>query len=176
MSVAVTGDLYKVTLLPLICKRPSRSTSNSFTCFYYYFRLAHSRRHFKMLSSLFALVVAAAGFASADLIRCGTGNPNATHKAEMNEAVMSADMQRVVAQAVSVNTYVHIVTTSAKSGQYTRAMATEQMKVMNSAYAPLGISFTTAAIDITVNNAWAAASQGSTAEKQMKQNLRQGKQ
>ncbi|KAI5359025.1 Putative peptidase M43, pregnancy-associated plasma-A [Septoria linicola] len=126
-----------------------------------------------MLSSLFALV-AAAGLASADLIRCGTSEPNATHKAEMNEAFFAADISRVVAQAVSVNTYVHIVTTSAKSGRYTRAQAEEQMRVMNDAYSSFGISFNTQAIDITVNNAWAAAGQGSSAERQMKQNLRQG--
>lgn len=45
---------------------------------------------------------------------------------------------------------------------------------MNEAYAPLGISFNTVDIDITVNNAWAAAAQGSSAERSMKSALRQG--
>lgn len=87
---------------------------------------------------------------------------------------MATDLQRVVAQAISVDTYVHIVTTSAKEGQYTRAMAQEQMSVMNDAYSAMGISFNTVSIDITVNNAWAAAGQGSSAETQMKQSLKQG--
>ncbi|PIA98845.1 Extracellular metalloprotease [Cercospora beticola] len=126
-----------------------------------------------MFSSILALV-AAASVATAEYVRCGTAQPNSTHVAEMNDAFFAADLQRVVAQAVSVNTYVHIVTTSAKSGQYTKAQAQQQMSVMNEAYAPLGISFNTQAIDITVNNAWAAASQGSSAERQMKQTLRQG--
>ncbi|EME86075.1 uncharacterized protein MYCFIDRAFT_6519, partial [Pseudocercospora fijiensis CIRAD86] len=78
------------------------------------------------------------------------------------------------AKAVTVDTYVHIVTTQAKAGNYTRAMAQEQMSVMNDAYAALGISFNTVTIDVTVNNAWATAAQGSSAELDMKRGLRQG--
>lgn len=120
-------------------------------------------------------LLATAGTAFGDLVRCGTANPNDTKIAEYNEAFYNAgDLRALVAQAVAVDTYVHIVTTTAKSGQYSTAMAEEQMTVMNEAYAPLGISFNTVDIDTTVNNAWAAAGQGSSAELAMKRALRQG--
>ncbi|KXT18018.1 hypothetical protein AC579_9605 [Pseudocercospora musae] len=120
-------------------------------------------------------LLATIGAASAELTRCGTVNPNGTKIAEFNEAINNAgDLRVLAAQAVAVDTYVHIVTSQSKSGQYTRPMAQEQMSVMNDAYAPLGISFNTVDIDITVNNAWAAAGQGSSAELAMKSALRQG--
>lgn len=80
-----------------------------------------------MKASLFALA-AAAGFAAAEITRCGTLEPNDTVKASLNEAYYNAgNLRELAIQAVSVNTYVHIVTTQAKAGQYTRAQAQEQV-------------------------------------------------
>ena len=48
------------------------------------------------------------------------------------------------------------------------------MAVMNSAYQPLGVTFTTISINFTVNDTWAAAAQSSAAEHAMKSALHQG--
>ena len=45
---------------------------------------------------------------------------------------------------------------------------------MNDAYSGMGISFRLQTTDFTVNNAWAAADLGSTAEKNMKAALKKG--
>lgn len=73
------------------------------------------------------MLLAVAGSALAEFTRCGTAEPNDTAKAAMNEAFFSADVARVVAQAVSVDTYVHIVTSQSKQGQFSEAMAREQV-------------------------------------------------
>ncbi len=48
------------------------------------------------------------------------------------------------------------------------------MDVMNAAYGPSGFVFKLVGTDYTVNDAWAAAEQGSQTELEMKQELRKG--
>lgn len=76
------------------------------------------------------IAAATASFAAAKYIRCGTPNANATHIAEMNAVVDAADARVMAAAAVSVDVYVHVVTTSTKQGQYSQSMVNEQISVM----------------------------------------------
>jgi hypothetical protein len=88
-----------------------------------------------MKFSIFALAAVLGLSAAQELIRCGTAEPNDTMKAQMNDAFFAAgDVSR--AQAITVKTYVHIVTTSAKAGRYTQAQATEQVNPNPSTCSP----------------------------------------
>ena len=83
----------------------------------------------------------------------------------------------VVAAAAApgtVNTYVHIIRDANGLGAPTTQMVTDQIAVMNAAFAASGISFSVAATTVTDNSSWYTAGPGSTAESQMKTTLRQG--
>ncbi|KJX92741.1 unnamed protein product [Zymoseptoria tritici ST99CH_1A5] len=120
------------------------------------------------------LAAASASFAYAkEYVRCGTPNVSDTHKHEMNVAIEAA-ADSFSAQAANVDVFVHVVTTSAKSSRYTQSQVNRQIQAMNSAYSSMAISFNLIDTDFTVNNAWAAAGQGSSAELAMKQALKKG--
>lgn len=79
----------------------------------------------------------------------------------------------VVAKGISVR--LHIIKPS--SGSYstiTSTMISDQMAVLNAAFAGGGFQFTLASTDTTTNDAWYSATPGSTAEQQMKQALHVG--
>ena len=113
----------------------------------------------------------------------------------LNEAAANASTPAGVftAQALrNVDTYVHVVTTSAKASRYSQSQINEQVSprhpslastsfthtpqisVMNDAYAPLNVAFNLIDTDFTVNSAWAASGSGSSAELAMKRALHQG--
>ncbi|PSK58600.1 extracellular metalloprotease-4 [Elsinoe australis] len=122
----------------------------------------------------FISILALAAAASAEYIRCATEQPPAEilRPVEINRQLLESINSSIA--AVSVPTYVHVVTTSATASQYNQAIVNRQIDVLNDRYAQAGISFTLAGTDFTVNSAWAAATQGSTAERQMKTSLRRG--
>lgn len=74
----------------------------------------------------------------------------------------------------TVKVYVHVITSSSKAGAVTEAQISNQLKVLNDAYASTGFSFSLAGTDITANDAWYNVGHGSTAERAMKQALHQG--
>jgi hypothetical protein len=74
-----------------------------------------------------------------------------------------------------VNVYVHVITDSSGGGAPTEQMMSEQIAVLNAAYAGVGASFVVVGTPtVDANDAWYTATPGSTAEKQMKAALRQG--
>ncbi|MEK8051030.1 zinc metalloprotease [Ideonella sp. DXS22W] len=73
-----------------------------------------------------------------------------------------------------VNVVWHSITNSAGQGAPTAQQIQSQIAVLNAAYAPSGFSFNLVGTTTTRNDAWYTAGPGTTAEKQMKQALRQG--
>lgn len=75
---------------------------------------------------------------------------------------------------INVNTFVHIVTSQAKTGSYNQKMVNDQIATMNAGYGPYGIQFTLRNTSFTTNNNWAKAESESRAEYNMKSTLREG--
>ncbi|TFK23133.1 metalloprotease [Coprinopsis marcescibilis] len=83
----------------------------------------------------------------------------------------------VSAQAVTVNVYFHVVSqdTSTSGGSVTDTQINNQIKVLNDAYAPAGISWTLANVTRTTNAEWFQRASPNTSQQQaMKNSLRQG--
>jgi hypothetical protein len=74
----------------------------------------------------------------------------------------------------SITTYVHIILDDNGNGGPTNQMLNDQIAVLNSAYSSWGYSFDVVATTETRNSAWYTAGYNTTAERQMKQTLRQG--
>lgn len=74
---------------------------------------------------------------------------------------------------VTINAYVHVITASNGSGAPTAKMLTDQMAVLNAAYASAGFQFNVVSTDTTANDSWYTCA-GGTCESQMKNALRQG--
>lgn len=59
---------------------------------------------------------------------------------------------------INITTYMHVLSTTAKAGTVTPAMATAQLAALNFAYNPIGITFVPGADPtFTINDAWAVA-------------------
>jgi hypothetical protein len=72
-----------------------------------------------------------------------------------------------------VPTYVHVIT-NGSAGNVPSTQISQQMTVLNNAYAGSGLSFSLAGTDYTNNASWYTVGYGSTAEKQMKYALHKG--
>ncbi|KAB5530383.1 extracellular metalloprotease [Coniochaeta sp. 2T2.1] len=108
---------------------------------------------------------------------CGTHEPSAEHvkisqKFATQEKEFAASGNFSIMATINVDVYFHVVasSTALSDGYVTDKMLTDQLAVLNSAYAPHGISFTLKGTDRTVNANW--ASDGS--ELAMKKALRKG--
>jgi hypothetical protein len=75
--------------------------------------------------------------------------------------------------ATTVPVYVHRIT-DGTNGYITSSQISQQISVLNNAYAGSGLSFSLVATDTTVNSSWYNVAQGSSAEKAMKKALRKG--
>jgi hypothetical protein len=75
-----------------------------------------------------------------------------------------------------VNVYFHVINkgTGIANGDVSQTMITNQISVLNAAYAPWGWSFNLVATDRTTNATWYTMTPNSTAETQAKTALRQG--
>jgi hypothetical protein len=69
--------------------------------------------------------------------------------------------------------YVHVVSDGTR-GKVTASRISQQVSVLNAAYARTGLSFALKGTDTTVNASWYDLAQGSRAEKAMKTALRRG--
>lgn len=109
--------------------------------------------------------------------RCST--PHIQHKIDADELEFSAKLKSlnpVTALASRViPVYFHVIQSSTNTnGGVTNTMITNQIAVMNAAYASANISFSLVSIDRTTNNTWFTVTPGTTAESQMKTALRKG--
>ncbi|MFN6964921.1 MAG: zinc metalloprotease [Pyrinomonadaceae bacterium] len=74
----------------------------------------------------------------------------------------------------TINVYFHVITNTAGDGNVSDQQIRDQMQVLNNAYAPWGWAFNLVSTSRTANNTWYTATNGTTAERQMKEALRQG--
>jgi Pregnancy-associated plasma protein-A len=114
-------------------------------------------------------------------LRCGTPHVDDERNIEIDLQVAAHQAQlaqRPGASAMAtggfINVHVHVITASNGAGAPTNAMITNQISVLNAAFAATGWQFQLASTDVTANDAWYTVAYGSTAETQMKNALRKG--
>jgi Pregnancy-associated plasma protein-A len=111
--------------------------------------------------------------------RCGTYNPTQSEVKAMERDFRTrlAALGEFTPQARVIPVYFHVIqatTTGNTNGRVTDSQISQQMTVLNNAFAPAGISFSLVSVDRTTNNTWYTHTPGSTAESQMKNALRKG--
>lgn len=121
--------------------------------------------------------------APSGLIRCSQKDLSDSEKAAVEDEISFASAQRslggAAAAAVSggvINVYFHVINngTSLANGNIPDSQITDQINVLNAAYASTGWQFNLVATDRTTNSAWYNVGSGSSAETQMKTALRRG--
>ena len=95
---------------------------------------------------------------------CGSTEPPSELRSAVPDCGTEAD------DRIEVNVFVHVVTSAAKQGLYTRDQVRRQIVVMNKAYGPVGIEFVLKSIDFTKNTSYAY----DAADMWMKKDLRMG--
>jgi hypothetical protein len=109
-------------------------------------------------------------------LRCGSKmSPERMKETERDFLAKLQGMEQINPQARVVPVYFHIIaSTTNTSGGVTTSQISQQISILNSAFAPAGVSFQLISVDKTINNSWYAMSQGSTAERDCKNALRKG--
>lgn len=74
----------------------------------------------------------------------------------------------------AINVYFHVITNTSGAGNVSDQQLSQQLSVLNAAYAGSGFTFVAAGTDRTANNTWYTAGPDTTAEAQMKNALRRG--
>jgi Pregnancy-associated plasma protein-A len=75
----------------------------------------------------------------------------------------------------TIPVYFHVLQSSTDpNGSVTDAQISEQMRVLNNAFAPAGLNFLLVAVDRTTNDAWYSLGFGTTTEREAKTALRRG--
>jgi hypothetical protein len=110
--------------------------------------------------------------------RCGSHlEPYQVEEMEAAFAVdRAATAGAIEATGGVIPVYFHVIRrgSGVANGDIPTSQITNQMNVLNAAYAGTGWSFTLISVDRTTNSSWYTAGPGSTAERNMKQALRQG--
>jgi hypothetical protein len=108
-------------------------------------------------------------------MRCSTKDLSTfdLQRVEMTLA-RARQMRQPFATGGTINVYFHVITSTSGAGNVSDQRINSQMSVLNNAFAPTGWSFNLVGVTRTANNTWYTAGSGSTAERQMKQTLRQG--
>lgn len=111
--------------------------------------------------------------------RCGTVQPDEIAKRKIDKDTRRRASRRILnfvaATGTVIPVYFHVITSLSGAGNVADKAIKDQIAVLNSAYASTGFSFTLVKVDRTANNSWYAMKPGTTAEKQAKTALRQGK-
>ena len=118
---------------------------------------------------------------------CGTKHPDeatarliedANERFKTSRTASGAPTERI--GTVNVNVYFHVITNTSGQGNVSDVDIANQILVLNNAFS--GVTggaytiyrFTLVSKDVTANNTWYTATNGTTAERQMKTALRQG--
>jgi hypothetical protein len=114
--------------------------------------------------------------AQAEGRNCGAEHIDVEQQAriEAQFEVLKAQQGSVVAQAVSIPVYFHVIRDSSGLGGVTTTQINQQITILNNAFATAGFSFYLADTDYTNNSTWYTAGPSTTAESQMKNALRKG--
>jgi hypothetical protein len=113
-------------------------------------------------------------------IRCATTEPNEVERGRIDQEVRNVRAQRLSANlfftSAAVNVYVHVINKGSgiENGDVSTGMITDQIDVLNEAFAPTGFSFNLVAITRTTNVEWYTMSPGSAEEQEAKAALRAG--
>lgn len=113
--------------------------------------------------------------------RCSTYQPTplemqlqaARESAWLNKERAAGRDPLAQAAAATIPVYWHTITDAAGNGGPTSQQISDQIAVLNAAYAPSGFSFSLMSVDSSANNSWYTCT-GGTCESQMKNALRQG--
>jgi hypothetical protein len=105
-------------------------------------------------------------------VRCSTPSLDAATMTQVEKDLASAPPS--IASGGQVSVYVHIITNSSGQGAPTAQMISDQIAVLNAAFASSGFSFNVVRTDSTANGSWFTATPGTSAEAEMKGTLRQG--
>ena len=81
----------------------------------------------------------------------------------------------VVTGTVTIATHIHVIVKADGSGAPTQQQLDDQIAVLNAAYAAPGFAFQVVSTDVTRNDSWYTATNGTTAETRMKRALHLGK-
>jgi hypothetical protein len=119
---------------------------------------------------------------NSQVLRCGTKQPTEVEALliedsflELQSRLLSSSKGEAVAAAGRVvPVYVHVITNTSGAGNPSSSQITQQISVLNNAYAQFGLSFNLVSTNVTANNTWYTAQPGTTAEKDMKNALHQG--
>jgi hypothetical protein len=118
---------------------------------------------------------------------CGTKHPDeqtarliedASERFKASRAATGAPTERT--GTVNVDVYVHVITNTSGQGNVSNTAIANQIRVLNDAYsgstggANTIYRFTLVSKDVTANNTWYTATNGTTAERQMKTALHKG--
>lgn len=119
--------------------------------------------------------------------KCGTDQPDEQTARLIQDANDRFASQRKAQSGiaertgtVNVNVYFHVIRNSSGAGDVTDAQIASQIQVLNDSYSGLTggantlYRFTLVSTDRTTNNTWFTATNGTTAEKQMKTALHKG--
>jgi len=108
-------------------------------------------------------------------VRDLTAEEFATAETERETVLKSMQLEGVELTAGgSIGVYVHVITNSTGGGNIPDAQITNQINVLNAAYAPGGWKFVLKAKDITANDSWYTMQPGTPAETNAKNALRKG--
>ncbi len=136
-----------------------------------------------VISTLLAasFVLGASATAAAAGPKCATKAPDETTASQLEESLVKFNRgRRRTADTRTINVYFHVITSSTGKGVVTDRMIRDQISVLNDSFsggtggAFTPYSFSLAAVDRTVNDAWFSAGPGSAAEAAMKAALRIG--
>lgn len=124
---------------------------------------------------------------NASFLRCGTKDPDdATARLiedanqRFKEARAASGVPAERTGTVNVNVYFHVITNTSGAGNLTDTQIANQIQVLNDSYstntggANTLYRFTLVSTDRTANNTWFTATDGTTAETQMKTALHKG--
>jgi hypothetical protein len=108
-------------------------------------------------------------------MRCGTPDVDPVVD-DLLEFILSNNNPVPDATGGVINVYFHVINKGSgiANGDVTSQMISDQIAVLNSAYAATGWSFNLVSVDRTTNATWFNMSAGSAAESQAKNALRQG--
>jgi hypothetical protein len=110
--------------------------------------------------------------------RCGSHLE--AHQVDEMEAAfaraIAARGETIDATGGTINVYFHVIRrgSGVANGDITTAQITNQVNVLNAAYASTGWQFTLVSVDRTTNTTWYTMGPGTTAERNAKNALRQG--